>query len=74
MQESVGVQCKPIKLIEKVLLRMKYYACMSFGVSSTFYRKKNNILVGTDYFFHISRLVNGYGCITMKMIALQVIC
>ena len=42
VEESIRIKRKPIQLIAKALPIIEYHICMSFGVSSEFYRGINN--------------------------------
>ena len=46
MEESIGIERKPIQLIVKVLLIKEHYICTSFGASEEFYRGVNNKQAG----------------------------
>ena len=47
VEEAVERDWQVIKLFTKVMLNFKYYICISYGVSNTFYRGENYKLAGT---------------------------
>ena len=46
VEESIGIERKPIQLIAKVLPIIEHHICTSFGASEEFYRGVNNKQVG----------------------------
>jgi hypothetical protein len=68
VQESVGVEAKPIMLITKIMPIMENYVCTAFGVSKECYGGRNRKLAGTGQ----GNVVSGNTCRDSSCLTLKI--